>query len=88
MSSESSISGDMTYTSQNSTENFQVENSNLMFWCTIILSFISTIYLLMRFHNPLQFYVKLSVYVLLIMFYSVILTPISMLRPRNPKNIE
>ncbi len=81
MSSESSIGGDMPHS-------IDTEHSNLMFWCTLLLSLISTIFLLMRFHNPLQFYVKLVVYVALIMFYSVILTPISMLRPRNPKNIE
>ena len=44
--------------------------------------------LLFRFKNPLQFYVKYTVYVCITMIYSMCCIPFTLLRPNNARNIE
>jgi hypothetical protein len=82
-------------------ENFKALNNNkngtasalpidgsYLFIVSFIFVCLLTLVLLFRFKNPLQFYVKYTVYVCLTMTYSLFCIPFTLLKPNNARNIE
>ena len=82
-------------------ENFKALNSNknstasalpidgsYLFIVSFIFVCLLTLVLLFRFKNPLQFYVKYTVYVCVTMIYSMCCIPFALLKPNNARNIE
>ena len=63
-------------------------DGSYLFLISFCMAFILTLVLLFRFKNPLQFYVKYTVYVCITMTYSMFCIPYALLRPNNARNIE
>ena len=57
-------------------------------WFTLVIGCILVFTMLFKYKNPLQFYVKFSVYVVMTMIYAMCFIPIAMFRPNNARNIE
>lgn len=65
------------------------QNDSCSCWTTTILvTFLCVYFILFRFKNPIQFYVKFATYVIIVMVYSVLLIPFAIFRPNNARNIE
>lgn len=57
-------------------------------WLTYTLLSITTWILLFRLKTPLQYYIKLITYFVMVIIYSALITPFSLFRPNDCRNIR
>lgn len=57
-------------------------------WSMMTVSVLLTLYILFKIRNPLQYYVKYLVYIMIVMVYALCIIPFTIFRPNNTKNIE
>ena len=72
----------------NSTASSMPIDGSYLFMISLLFACLLTLVVLFRFKNPLQFYVKYTVYACLTMVYSMVCIPYALLRPNNARNIE
>lgn len=61
---------------------------SLVGWKTIAFCIALITTLLFKYPNPLQYYVRKTIYFIITMTFAICFIPLSLLRPNNPKNIE
>ncbi len=57
-------------------------------WSMMTISVNLTLYILFKIRNPLQYYVKYLIYIMIVMTYALCIIPFTIFRPNNTKNIE